>query len=157
MKIIPHRTLSKTPEGTRQRTDSEEKPVRHSLPIALLTATSDRLSFIVLQKSANRNSWFKSIALSFTTGGGSPRTESARPSPLDAPTHVRRRALSLLDPKVFTSRTAGAEDPRLPEHMKRRELKLRRTQRRDPPASKVLPDRRSSVDRSQKYPPWWPI
>jgi hypothetical protein len=137
LRVSFHRTASKSPERVRRRTDSEEKSSR--------------------PKSANRNSWFKSITSSFMSGGGSPRAESAPSPPLDDPTHVRRRTRSLGDPKVFTSRTIGAEDPRLPDHMRRPELQLRRIQRRDLPSSKSLSNRSSSVDRTQKYPSWWSV
>jgi len=131
------RTSSKSPERVRRRTDSEEKSPR--------------------PKSPNYNSWFKSITSSFMSGGNSPRVESAPSPPLDAPTHVRRRSRSLVDPKVFTlsSQAIGVEDPRLPDHMRRPELQLRRIQRRDLPSSKPLSKRSSSVDRTQKYPLWW--
>lgn len=131
-------------------------------PYAALTLSPLSLTVIsdnhpVSQKSANRNSWFRSITSSFMSGGGSPRSETAPPSLLDAPPHVRRRTRSLVDFKIFMSQTVDVEsDPRLPAHMRRPELQLRRIQRRDLPSSKSPSSRSSSVDRTLKYPLWWP-
>jgi len=125
------RTLSKSPERLHQRTDLDEKVSR--------------------PKSGSRNSWLKSITSSLMSGGGSPRSESAPTPPLDAPTHVRRRSHSLLDSKSFTIE----EDPRLPDHMRRPELQLRRIQRREIPPSRSRSNRSSSVERGQRYPLWW--
>jgi len=110
--------------------------------------------FVGFQKSSNRNSWFRSITSSLISSGGTPRPVST-PSPVDAPTHVRRRTRSLIDSKFFASQAVGTEDPRLPDHMRRPELQLRRIQRRDIPPSKSNPNRSSSVERAQRYPLWW--
>ena len=74
---------------------------------------------------------------------------------LDAPTHVRRRARTLVDSKTFTSQGVDTEDPRLPDHMRRPELQLRRIQRRDLPPSRPDSNRSSSVERAQKHALWW--
>lgn len=116
-----------------------------------LTATP----FVGFQKLGNRNSWLKSITSSFMSSGGTIRSESTPMPPLDTPTHVRRRARSLVDPKAFISQGVEAEDPRLPDHMRRPELQLRRIQRRDLPPSRPDSNRSSSVERAQKHALWW--
>jgi len=137
--IAFHRTSSKSPERARHRTDPDERSSK--------------------TKSANYNSWFKSITSPFVSGGNSLRTAYGSPSPLEAPTHVHRRTHSLVDsPKVSTSHTVDVE-PRLPDHMRRPELQLRRIQGRrdqDPPSPKSLTKRSSSVERNQKHSAWWP-
>ena len=116
-----------------------------------LTATP----FVGFQKLGNRNSWLRSITSSFMSSGGTLRSESTLMTPLDAPTHVRRRARTLVDSKTFTSQGVDAEDPRLPDHMRRPELQLRRIQRRDLPPSRPDPNRSNSVERAQKHALWW--
>ncbi|KAF9649987.1 hypothetical protein BDM02DRAFT_3185808 [Thelephora ganbajun] len=134
LRITFHRTSSKSPERVRHRADFEGKPSR--------------------PKPASRNSWFKSITSSFMSGGGNPRLESTSSSPFDSSIRFRRTR-SLGDSKFFTPQPVNVEDLRLPVHMRRPELQLRRIQRRDLPSSKALPNRSSSVDRTQKYPLWW--
>ena len=128
-------------------------PDMYATPYTLATAISNCNPFGDFQKSANRNSWFKTITSSFMNGSGSPRTPSPQ---LDAPTHIRQPSRSLVDPKFFASRAVKVADPRLPDHMRRPELQLRRIQRRELPSSKSLSNRSGSVDRIQKYPHWWP-
>lgn len=136
LRIMFHRTSSKSPERVRHRTDPDEKSPKG--------------------KTSNRNSWFRSITSPFVSGGTSPRSGSSpAPSPFDTPTHVRRRARSLVDPrKVFAPQDLNV-DPRLPDHMRRPELQLRRIQGRNPPSSKLLPNRSSSLERAQKHALWW--
>lgn len=151
LRVSFHRTSSKSPERVRHRTDTEEK---HQ------------------SRYKSSNSWFRSITSSFMNGGGgnsttpsassppnAPHTTTTSQSPYDsAPTHVRRRTRSLVDTcRGFTSSHSANVDPRLPDHMKRPELQLRRIQRRDIPASsKTVSSRSSSAERAQKYSLWWP-
>jgi len=137
LRISFRRTTSKSPERARPRTSLEERPSK--------------------AKPSNSNSWFKSITSSLINGGGnSPRAESSpTPPQFDAPTHVRRRTLSLVDScKAFTSQ-AVAVDPRLPDHMRRKELQLRRIQGREVPSPKSHSNRSSPIEQAQKYSLWW--
>lgn len=131
-----HRTSSKSPERSRHSTDSGEKPSK--------------------PKNTSRNSWFRSITSPFMNGGNSPRTEPSPTSPpLDAPTHVRHRTRSPVDiRKALTPRT-GHVDPRLPDHMRRPELQLRRIQGRVHHPSKSHANRSNTVEQTQKNPLWW--
>lgn len=131
-----HRTASKSPERSRHSTDSEEKPSK--------------------AKTTSRNSWFRSITSPFTNGGNSPRTEpSPNSPPLDAPTHVRHRTRSPVDTRKVLTPRRGDVDPRLPDHMRRPELQLRRIQGRVHHPSKSHANRTNNVEHTQKHPLRW--